>query len=117
MRLVQGDAVGSTLYYGKGAGADYVAFGAIYPTTTKDAKTSAPIELVKWWGEVMTTPLVAIGGITVENAAPVIKAGADFTSQAKLRSTDATAASGDSRSSTKVSSSSSVCIAKGAVRM
>jgi len=60
------------------AGADYVAFGAIYPTTTKDAKTSAPIELVKWWGEVMTTPLVAIGGITVENAAPVIKAGADF---------------------------------------
>ncbi len=60
------------------AGADYVAFGAVYPTTTKDAKTSAPLELVKWWGEVMTTPLVAIGGITVENAAPVIAAGADF---------------------------------------
>lgn len=60
------------------AGADYVAFGAIYPTTTKDAKTSAPLELVKWWGEVMTTPQVAIGGITVENAAPVIAAGADF---------------------------------------
>ncbi|MFT3809541.1 MAG: thiamine phosphate synthase [Micropepsaceae bacterium] len=60
------------------AGADYVAFGAIYPTTTKDAKTSAPIELVTWWGEVMTTPQVAIGGITVENAAPVIAAGADF---------------------------------------
>lgn len=60
------------------AGADYVAFGAIYPTTTKDAKTSAPVELVKWWGDVMTTPQVAIGGITVENAAPVIAAGADF---------------------------------------
>ena len=60
------------------AGADYVAFGAIYPTTTKDAKTSAPVELVKWWGDVMTTPQVAIGGITVANAAPVIAAGADF---------------------------------------
>ena len=60
------------------AGADYVAFGAMYPTATKDAKTSAPLDLVRWWAEVMTTPLVAIGGITVENAAPVIKAGAEF---------------------------------------
>ena len=60
------------------AGADYVAFGALYPTTTKDAPTVAPIELVQWWAEMMTTPCVAIGGITVENAAPVIKAGADF---------------------------------------
>lgn len=60
------------------AGADYVAFGAMYPTATKEAKTSAPLELVKWWAEVMTTPLVAIGGITVANAAPVIAAGADF---------------------------------------
>lgn len=60
------------------AGADYVAFGALYPTTTKDAPTSASTELVQWWAEVMTTPCVAIGGITVENAAPVIKARADF---------------------------------------
>ncbi|BCW90369.1 Thiamine-phosphate synthase [Alphaproteobacteria bacterium SO-S41] len=60
------------------AGADYVAFGALYPTTTKDAPTVAPVELVQWWAEVMTTPAVAIGGITVENAAPVIAAGADF---------------------------------------
>ena len=60
------------------AGADYVAFGALYPTTTKDAPTVAPVELVQWWAEVMTTPCVAIGGITVENAAPVIAAGADF---------------------------------------
>lgn len=60
------------------AGADYVAFGAMYPTITKEAKTSAPLDLVKWWGEVMTTPQVAIGGITVENAAPIIEAGADF---------------------------------------
>lgn len=60
------------------AGADYVAFGALFPTTTKDAPTVAPVELVQWWAEVMTTPCVAIGGITVENAAPVIKAGAEF---------------------------------------
>lgn len=60
------------------AGADYVAFGALYPTTTKDAPTSASTDLVQWWAEVMTTPCVAIGGITVENAAPVIKAHADF---------------------------------------
>jgi thiamine-phosphate pyrophosphorylase len=60
------------------AGADYVAFGALYPTTTKEAPTVAPVELVRWWAEVMTTPCVAIGGITVENAAPVIKAGAEF---------------------------------------
>jgi thiamine-phosphate pyrophosphorylase len=60
------------------AGADYVAFGALYPTTTKDAPTAAPVELVQWWAEVMTTPCVAIGGITVENAAPVIAARADF---------------------------------------
>lgn len=60
------------------AGADYVAFGALYPTATKEAPTVAPVELVQWWAEVMTTPCVAIGGITVENAAPVIKAGAEF---------------------------------------
>ncbi len=60
------------------AGADYVAFGAMFATATKEAKTSAPLELVQWWAEVMTTPCVAIGGITIANAAPVIAAGADF---------------------------------------
>mgnify|MGYP000851864113 FL=1 len=60
------------------AGADYVAFGAIYATATKDAKTSAPLDLIQWWAELFETPCVAIGGITVENAAPVIAAGADF---------------------------------------
>jgi thiamine-phosphate pyrophosphorylase len=60
------------------AGADYVAFGALYPTTTKEAPTVAPLDLLQWWAEVMTTPCVAIGGITVDNAAPVIAAGADF---------------------------------------
>ncbi len=60
------------------AGADYVAFGAIYATATKDAKTSAPLDLIQWWAELFEPPCVAIGGITVENAAPVIAAGADF---------------------------------------
>jgi thiamine-phosphate pyrophosphorylase len=60
------------------AGADYVAFGAFYPTKTKEPKTSADIELLKWWSEYMVVPCVAIGGITVANAKPLIEAGADF---------------------------------------
>jgi thiamine-phosphate pyrophosphorylase len=60
------------------SGADYVAFGAFHPTPTKDPKAHAEIDLLRWWSELMTTPCVAIGGITVENAAPLIEAGADF---------------------------------------
>ena len=60
------------------AGADYVAFGAFFPTETKAAKTQADIELLQWWSEVMVVPCVAIGGITVENAKPLVDAGADF---------------------------------------
>ncbi len=60
------------------AGADYVAFGAFFPTGTKEAKTHADAEILGWWSELMVVPCVAIGGITVENAPPLIKAGADF---------------------------------------
>jgi len=60
------------------AGADYVAFGAFFPTQTKEPKTQADIELIQWWAEVMTVPCVAIGGITVENARALVEAGADF---------------------------------------
>ena len=60
------------------AGADYVAFGAFFTTSTKDAKTRAEVELLSWWQEMMTVPCVAIGGITVENAGPLAQAGADF---------------------------------------
>lgn len=60
------------------AGADYVAFGAFFPTTTKDAATHANIDLLSWWADVMTVPCVAIGGITPENCAPLVEAGADF---------------------------------------
>jgi thiamine-phosphate pyrophosphorylase len=60
------------------AGADYVAFGAFYPTTTKDAPTRAEPEILSIWQEFMETPCVAIGGITAENAQPLAAAGADF---------------------------------------
>jgi len=60
------------------AGADYVAFGAFFPTATKETKFRADIELLAWWAQHMTVPVVAIGGITVDNAAPLIAAGADF---------------------------------------
>jgi len=59
------------------AGADYVAFGAFFPTTTKDA-TPANIETLRWWAEMMEIPVVAIGGITAANCAPLVQAGADF---------------------------------------
>jgi thiamine-phosphate pyrophosphorylase len=60
------------------AGADYVAFGAFFPTATKDAPTRADPEILSIWQEVMEIPCVAIGGITVENARGLAAAGADF---------------------------------------
>jgi thiamine-phosphate pyrophosphorylase len=59
-------------------GADYVAFGAFYPTTTKDVEHVAELDTVEKWARVMEIPCVAIGGITTENAKPIIEAGADF---------------------------------------
>ena len=60
------------------AGADYVGLGAFFPTTTKEARFRAEIELLRWWSEIMTVPVVAIGGITVDNCRPLVEAGADF---------------------------------------
>lgn len=60
------------------AGADYVAFGAFFPTTTKDAPTRADPEILTIWQETMEVPCVAIGGITAANAESLAKAGADF---------------------------------------
>ncbi len=60
------------------AGADYVAFGAFYPTATKTVEHMAELETLSIWQEVMETPCVAIGGINADNAAEVAKAGADF---------------------------------------
>ena len=60
------------------AGADYVAFGAFFPTSTKTPKFSARPDLLQWWAEVMEVPCVAIGGITVGNCESLVSAGADF---------------------------------------
>ncbi|SFG05938.1 thiamine-phosphate diphosphorylase [Novosphingobium sp. CF614] len=60
------------------AGADYVAFGAFFPTTTKPVKHTAGLDLLEWWQALFEIPCVAIGGITPENCAPLVAAGADF---------------------------------------
>ena len=60
------------------AGADYVAFGAFYPTTTKTVEHMAELETLSIWQESMETPCVAIGGITAANAGEIAGAGADF---------------------------------------
>src|SRR5580698_8493501 len=60
------------------AGADYVAFGAFFPTTTKEARTRADPEILEIWQEIMVTPCVAIGGITPANCRPLVTAGADL---------------------------------------
>jgi thiamine-phosphate pyrophosphorylase len=60
-------------------GADYVAFGAFFPSTTKDVgATLADVETLRWWAEIAELPSVAIGGITPDNCAPLVQAGADF---------------------------------------
>lgn len=60
------------------AGADYVAFGAFYPTTTKETSHQADPSILGWWTTLFELPCVAIGGITADNAAPLVAAGADF---------------------------------------
>lgn len=60
------------------AGADYVAFGAFYETDTKTPISRAEPEILTWWSQTFVVPCVAIGGITVQNAAALVRAGADF---------------------------------------
>ena len=60
------------------AGADYVAFGAFYPTTTKPSHYRPDPAILSWWGSIFEIPSVAIGGITPANAKPLVEAGADF---------------------------------------
>ncbi len=60
------------------AGADYVAFGAFYDTATKSPDFHASPEILEWWSEIFEVPCVAIGGVTAENCAPLVQAGADF---------------------------------------
>ncbi len=60
------------------AGADYVAFGAFYASPTKETDIRADLELLEGWAEIIEIPSVAIGGITLSNAEPIVRAGADF---------------------------------------
>jgi len=60
------------------AGADYVAFGAFYPTTTKPSDYRPEPSILTWWSTLFEIPCVAIGGITPANAKPLVDAGADF---------------------------------------
>jgi thiamine-phosphate pyrophosphorylase len=60
------------------AGADYVAFGAFYPTSTKETRHQPEPVILSWWHALFEIPCVAIGGITPANAAPLVAAGADF---------------------------------------
>ena len=60
------------------AGADYVAFGAFYPTSTKQVEHIADLDTLQKWSMVTEIPCVAIGGVTPDNAKPLIDAGADF---------------------------------------
>jgi thiamine-phosphate pyrophosphorylase len=60
------------------AGADYVAFGAFFPSSTKDTKHAAEPDLLQWWARLFELPCVAIGGITAANCGPLVEAGADF---------------------------------------
>ncbi len=84
-RLLRGLTLGATCHASRDlamtageAGADYVAFGAFFPSTTKEPPTTADTDLLRWWSELMEVPCVAIGGITPENCGPIVAAGADF---------------------------------------
>jgi thiamine-phosphate pyrophosphorylase len=59
-------------------GADYVAFGAFYPSTSKEVAKLADPDILTWWSELMELPCCAIGGITAENCGTLVRAGADF---------------------------------------
>jgi thiamine-phosphate pyrophosphorylase len=59
-------------------GADYVAFGAFFPSGTKDVSRFIDPEILQWWSDLMELPCCAIGGITAANCAPLVQAGADF---------------------------------------
>lgn len=60
------------------AGADYVAFGAFFPSETKASEHRPEPDLLQWWSNLFEIPCVAIGGITPDNCGPLVQAGADF---------------------------------------
>jgi thiamine-phosphate pyrophosphorylase len=84
-RLLEGRILGITCHASRHlameageVGADYLAFGAFFPTETKETKHRAAPDILAWWHEMFEIPAVAIGGITAANCAPLVRAGADF---------------------------------------
>ncbi|MFN8984217.1 MAG: thiamine phosphate synthase [Alphaproteobacteria bacterium] len=84
-RLLEGRILGITCHASRHLamqagelGADYVAFGAFFPTESKDTSHRVTPELLTWWQEMFEIPSVAIGGISAANCAPLVQAGADF---------------------------------------
>lgn len=84
-RLLEGRILGITCHASRHlameageVGADYLAFGAFFPTETKETIHRASPEILAWWHEMFEIPSVAIGGITAANCAPLVQAGADF---------------------------------------
>lgn len=59
-------------------GADYVAFGSAFPSSTKENAPLVPLSVFEDWVMAVKTPCVAIGGITAQNCAPLVKAGVEF---------------------------------------
>ena len=60
------------------AGADYVAFGAFFPSATKASDHRPETDIIEWWSGLFEIPCVAIGGITPDNCRALVEAGADF---------------------------------------
>jgi thiamine-phosphate pyrophosphorylase len=84
-RLLEGRILGITCHASRHLameagelGADYVAFGAFFPTESKETIHRATPEILAWWHEMFEIPSVAIGGITADNCASLVQAGADF---------------------------------------
>lgn len=59
-------------------GADYVAFGAFFPSTSKQVTNLADPEILRWWADRGGVASCAIGGITAANLAPLVRAGANL---------------------------------------
>jgi thiamine-phosphate pyrophosphorylase len=61
-------------------GADYLSFGAFFESKTKKSRGNPGLEILEWSNEILNLPTVAIGGITTDNCAPLVKSGVDFLS-------------------------------------
>jgi thiamine-phosphate pyrophosphorylase len=71
------------------AGADYVAFGAFFPTATKEVRHRPDPAILAWWSTLFEIPCVAIGGISPANGRALVEAGADFLAVCSAVWTDA----------------------------